>query len=155
MPRLPKGVDHGKVEWVGQEYYVPFSLSDGGYGTFSVYTKQRFELALKSRYDIFEEGEHVKQSETALTDRNATEIVYQDGAAKVIRYTLTVDGVEMLVDESYVMRESETVPQAVTMYGVKESRYFSYSFNDLTERPSVEFLSSFGIQDVPDVSAAQ
>jgi len=163
MPIFPKGVKaENFIEWTVTRYELLFHLIDqseqnmgGPYGYFCVRTEQEMYWTMKHYYEIFEEGEFTKESEKTLDDRNATEIIYNGGANKTIRYTLTVNGVEMLVDESYTLWMNANVPQSVKMYGIKDSQCFEYSFYDLTERPSVEFLSSFGIQDVPHLSSSQ
>ena len=46
---------------------------------------------------------------------------------------------------------SDTVPRKVAIYGAQDGAYFYGSFIDFSERPSEEWLASFGLQEYVDV----
>lgn len=153
-PLLPTGaIASNFVLWYGERYEIAFDY-DGGVGTFVYTTVADYQKRYQRDYEIFEEGEYKKEKEIVHADRNATEIVYDGGKCKTIRYTIIANGIEMQVDEQYVTYISNSVPRRVVLYCKTKESQCIYFFFKLTERPSVEFLSSFGIQDVPNLSTA-
>jgi hypothetical protein len=102
-------------------------------------------------YDVLEVEE--------IKDRNATEYRYTTDTAKLktLSYTIKTDDVELIVDETYVLAyfpggdlftPSETLPLDIRIYGKDSNGFFEVYFNKLAERPSVEWLSSFGLIEV-------
>ena len=66
---------------------------------------------------------------------------------KVLVYQITTDDSVFHVKETYRLNESKTVPQNITVYGTCKNQYFDIYIQYLTERPSVAWLSSFGLRE--------
>ena len=98
-------------------------------------------------------------SSEVVSERNATVTYYKTSVAELkrIEYTIT-DGVKTLyVEEKYILKStntelesSDTVPCYVTILGTCEGSYFEILFGKLSERPSFELISSFGITEYLD-----
>lgn len=96
-------------------------------------------------------------SKTTTTDRNATiyEYITPAGTFRQIHYVIT-DGDKTLhirenyriappPDATYPVETSETVPIELRVYGSVGENYFSVSSYSLTARPSIEWLSAWGV----------
>ncbi len=96
-------------------------------------------------------------SKTTSTDRNATiyEYIAPAGTFKRVHYVIT-DGDKTLhisenyriappPDATYPVETSETVPIELNIYGSVGETYFSVRNYSLTARPSIEWLSAWGV----------
>ena len=83
-------------------------------------------------------------------ERNATVIHLTDliGTEKKYSY-YEVEGRNkaLYIKERYILSESKDIPECIWIWGVDGDTYFSVTLNSLTERPSVEWLSQFGIRE--------
>ena len=91
-------------------------------------------------------------SVTSTEDRDATIIDYIrfDGdVIKAIIYTIETDEKTLvIVEEHYIEYENKSQnPYQVAIYGHQADEYFYVRLYNLTERPSVEWLSQFGIKE--------
>lgn len=87
-------------------------------------------------------------------DRNAT-IKYfrtEAGVFKRLEYTLQQDGRMLYVIEEYILSfytgskpTSDTIPRTVTVYGEENGGYYKVWVLEPVERPSVEWITSFGL----------
>ena len=94
-------------------------------------------------------------SVTTTEDRDATIIDYirfNGDVIKAIIYTIETDEKTLvIVEEHYIEYEDKSQkPYEVTIYGHEADEYFSVRLYNLTERPSVEWLSQFGIKEYVD-----
>ncbi len=87
-------------------------------------------------------------------DRNATIKYFRTGAGvfKRLEYTLQQDDRMLYVIEEYTLSfytgskpTSDTIPRTVTVYGEENGGYYKVWVLEPIERPSVEWLTSFGL----------
>ena len=92
--------------------------------------------------------------EEKIADRNATQIFYQTGAGdfKVVKYEIREENRILYVSEEYhltsysgPLETSTTVPYRNHMFTEENGAFVTVSIYEPTERPSVEWLSSFGV----------
>lgn len=92
--------------------------------------------------------------EDQTTDRNATIKYYKTGAGnfKRIEYTIQQEGRMLYVIEEYILSieleskpTSDTIPRTVTVYGEENGAYYKVWVLAPVERPSVEWITSFGL----------
>ena len=168
QPTLPFDLVLGSVGLTGQRYvfFVNSIHADsvssespiqsaGSY--FQCLMKESYDEYFKRKYEDFFEKKTVHlTSTTAGPDRNSTVYDYYTNAAELrqIRYVLTVGSKTLYVDESYILSiiddllpVSDTVPSSIEIFGCDNGRYFHVYLSGFSERPSVEWLSSFGLTD--------
>ena len=168
QPALPSDLETGMVELTGQSYAFFVNsihtdsissespiLSAGSY--FQCLTKESYDRIFEREYENFFERDTVHlTSTTAGPDRNSTVYDYYTNSAELrqIRYVLTVGSKTLYIDEGYrlnivddLLPVSDTVPSRIDIYGCDDGRYFHVYLRGFSERPSVEWLSSFGLTD--------
>ena len=97
-------------------------------------------------------------SVTNISDRNSTAIEYIDGHGnnvKSIYYKIETGEKNLIVLETVYLNEiSEDnkiyFKDKIQIYGEQSGNYFSFSIFKTDERPSVEWLSQFGIKEYVD-----
>ena len=155
-PVPPRGWEVDEVYWNGTSY--SFYVSDARIGaadTFAylyVLPRDAYSETFEREYETFFDREQITVTSRRRTgDRNAEVVLFSTSSAdqKRIRYTLP-NGV--IVDEQYVLKSntplletSETIPQMIHLYHEGEECCFTAVIFGLTERPSVEWLSQFGL----------
>lgn len=157
-PVPPRGWEVDEVYWNGTSY--SFYVSDARIGaadTFAylyVLPQDAYSETFEREYETFFDREQITvTSRTRTEDRNAEVVLYSTNSAdsESIRYTLS-NGV--IVDERYVLKSntsllkaSELIPQRIHLYYEGEEFCFYATIHGLTERPSVEWLSRFGLSE--------
>jgi hypothetical protein len=93
-------------------------------------------------------------------DRNATVVTHISGVydgireRKTVYYTLKDSNKEVFVCEDYSYAEDE-VPYFIEMYGTENGVNYRVSFAvEGQDRPSVEFLMSFGVREYVETEIA-
>ena len=90
-----------------------------------------------------------------IENENKTEYYYSTARAdkKRVRYTVTDAKTNLVIDESYRLRNensavpvSQDVPYRITVYGVKSDVYFSIVIFDIANKPTAEWLTQFGVK---------
>jgi hypothetical protein len=77
----------------------------------------------------------------------------QTGEWKTVWYTITQGESVIQVQEEYKLKDSEgnivseDIPTEVFTYGKKGNVYFTITHRKLTQKPTVEWLSQFSIED--------
>ena len=157
-PVLPHGMVVNAVGWDGLTYSFSISEAGGdGSGMFAylhVLPRDVYLQTFEREYETLLDREQITvTSRTRTEDRNAEVVLFSTSSAdqQLIRYTLP-NGV--IVDERYVLKSntsllkaSELIPQRIHLYYESERCCFTVSFFGLTERPSVEWLSRFGVTE--------
>lgn len=158
VPVLPDGLKYSDVTWFGTYYDV--SLADSE----EWITGGLFEYCGEAAYDLCErykienrfaddplEGTHVE-------DRNSEVYIYispKEKQYKYICYTITnaSSDTELYIQEEYLLKSpesndsvSEEIPKYVYIFGTSKSEKFFVLMEGFEERPSAEWLSSFGLQ---------
>jgi len=162
-PVLPESTKIVRIWWYGPRY--SFELSDAaitgtfpatpGKGTDSLLYehKQIYELRFKKQMLNIKEyiemlGWEVSDIQTD-PDRNAT-VCYSNRRGvmhKDLTYSFTVGNATHYVYEAYNLEKSDAVPYDVSMMVIDGENWMFYSFGTPVARPSIEFLSSFGMQE--------
>ena len=157
-PVLPHGMVVNEVGWNGLTYSFGISEAGGdGSGTFAylhVLPRDVDSQTFEREYETLLDREQITvTSRTRTEDRNAEIVLFSTSSAdqQRIRYTLP-NGV--IVDEQYVLKSytsllkaSALIPQMIHLYYESERCCFTVSIFGLTERPSVEWLSRFGLSE--------
>ena len=82
----------------------------------------------------------------AADEEKVTRIYHKD-----VRYTLTLDSKVLYVREFYYrdhyLGTDPDIPYVVSIRGEQQGTYFTVSIRDMDERPSVEWLSEFGVKN--------
>jgi hypothetical protein len=154
---LPSDMTVYEVTWYGgKRYNLGIATENGDVsGRFRIHTEESYQELIKRDYDSLQNYDVLEVEE--IEDRNATEYRYTTDTAKLktFWYTIKTDKVELTVNETYLLAyfpggdsPSETVPLDIVIYGKDSNGFFEVYLNKLTERPSVEWLSSFGLTEV-------
>lgn len=151
-PVLPRNVVcDGSINWYGGMYsFKHLECTDGLAVTFQVYTKERYQNVLQDNRDTIHNNDLVTITKTSTTDdRNATIYVYNTKVMGLmsIEYTIQLDDKEIFVVEDY-MGSDQDVPYRVFLFGEVNGGYFRSVIRKMSSRPSVEWLSSFGLAEV-------
>lgn len=157
---IPKNAAVKEVNWSGGERYVfdiDFADMEGN-ASLRVHTEESYQSVFETYHTGLSNNGNLHITE--IEDRNATEYSYTTATAKckTVSYVLHSNGFELLVDETYVLEinddlknlisTSETVPVDIRILGTNENGWFEVYLYSLTERPSVEWLSAFGLVKV-------
>lgn len=115
-----------------------------------------FEENFKYEYTDFFDREHIQLiSQEEEPERDAIVYHYWTGVAtqKKIHYKIVDGSKTIYIQEEYnlsvhdnITPISETVPYGINFWGMDNGAYFYGVILDSMERPSVEWLSSFGLE---------
>ena len=143
---LPNDVSLLGVDWYGGSYVTYFS-GNGDVGGYITITSQEHvkQLAEQQTPD-----EKLVVSRSVDSDRNA-EVVTFGGAingalTRHITYTMTSQNSSLTVQEAYWLEESESTPKEIRIWGHINGTYFEGYVGGFTERPSYEWVTSFGLK---------
>ena len=155
-PTLPEAYPLSHISWMGGKYYTfeYKGISSSYLNFFQFFSKERFD----------EEREDIQRVATCMPndvpyvkvegvhDRNAE--VYtrtlKDGEVQtIIIYSIQSEGKTLYIEEAYSTKEvpEEGVPWCIYLIGEQYGQCFSGYISHLDERPSVEWLSKFGIRE--------
>ena len=154
--RMPQGMTLHHVTWEGSSYsfdlrsqntescYVDCEIAE----EYSYFFQKYYANSPYSKdlaYDFREEKSY---------DPEGTQIFYQTGAGdfKVVKYEIREENRILYVSEEYrltnyrgTLDTSTTVPYRIKMFTEENGAFVTVSIYEPTERPSVEWLSSFGV----------
>lgn len=158
VPILPNDLSVEKVFWRGMDYCFLLNLTNGtGRRRMHVYTPEKFQEATDIARNFPNATECKVQSISTEAERNATVTYYINGIGKEskhIYYNITKEAKTLHIVENYILEESKNTPNSVRIYGSDNGVYFYYWLASLTERPSVEWLSQFGIREYVETSTS-
>lgn len=144
---LPSDLSVTKVSWYGETY--SFSIEGGGItGYMTCGDQALYDDSQEKGMGFLSNEDIIIDSQTTVADRNATEYRYTSAYGvdvKIIVYTADIDGKNITILESYHSHES-TVPQSVRIWGMHDSKAFYCFVTNFTERPSYEWVTSFGLK---------
>ena len=133
-----------------------------GETTGTIYTgnKESYDRSFEKEYVSFPSNGNMVTSETTTEERNAR-IVFSSNSVtdqKHIFYKITAGESEIYVIEQYILKyydvddededTSDTVPSKIYLYGNDGANYWFGWFRGVKERPTVEWLSSFGLEPI-------
>lgn len=153
QPVFPSDLPEYRVEWTGVNYAFLFGHSgDPNRVWFELTSQEYYEREVGNLLDEDNYAEMTSQSEE---DRNATvyyytvplydEGVHTDVERKRVIYTYDKDGNTFYVYEYYDVA-SNPAPKYIDVYGTVADKYVHLYVSNLTVRPSIEWLSSFGLE---------
>lgn len=142
------------IIWSGNSYNCHLT-SDNEWGGIDCYNKKDYSESFNKGYKDFLSNSLVTITEQRTTsDRLATVYYGHTGVAKLkyICYELHVGDKTMYIQEEYLLEiednrspVSSDVPSSIQFWGTQNGGYFQGTFFDFTERPSIQWLSQFGI----------
>lgn len=142
---LPDGLFFNYVGWEGPSYVFDLSDQDSVRGSLRVLTKEDYAEVYASEYETFFDRANLTViSREHDAERDAEVVLYEtpSGTYQTIRYTLP-NGVTAV--EHYHAPEGTLL--AVHMFGETDAAAFYATLYELTERPTVEWLSRFGLTE--------
>ena len=148
--RLPENCVSSTVHWYGSTYSIDFG--DGTvYGTVNLSKEAGVKWEEESWGNRTKENSAISIiSEETEASRNASVIVFDAVTVgqrwKEIRYNYSSGDTNMVILERYLCSASETVPQAIYLWGQSSGEYFTVYLYGLTERPSYEWITAFGLK---------
>lgn len=146
VPVTPEAYDCVKVALEGESYF--FRLKEENDGPFSYFfftSKEDFEKE-QDRNDRFEELSVWEiLTVTEEPERNAKIYTYSEehGGSNIV-YTIETDQKTLVIRELYTKTFGE-IPEHIEIYGMQNGKYFKTIIRNLKERPSLEWLSAFGV----------
>ena len=143
-PALPSGVNYSRGELFGANFRLILQTADGEEGIYCNVNPDAYRETLGYERLLIDESMRVYQTE----DRNAT-VIENKGLLGTVRrymYEISGDSVTYTVGEIYYdVEENSTVPDSVYIYMETDYECYYVEWYGLTERPSVEWLTSFGV----------
>lgn len=158
-PVFPSTFSHYAVKWYGTGYYFTLSSEQTNKVTpIGFMSKDSYDKKIAELYEIENNPRIQIERKSTEPDRSATAYYYSAygnpiNQIKVLVYQITTDDSVFHVKETYSLNESKTVPQYITVYGTCKNQYFDIIIQYLTERPSVAWLSSFGLREYVEAEA--
>lgn len=154
--RLPENVDIEEVIWKGFCYDFDFESDDGPYGYIGYCDEYSYDREYQDHYVNIMEGQY-GGSEWQVEERNATVTRHSNttGSYTTIRYKIESGEWTVHVRELHKGGYwEESTPVHIYLFGNNGTEYFDGWIAGFTERPSVQWLSSFGLTPyVEDASA--
>ena len=159
--RCPSDLTVSSIGWYGGDGYLIIMRADAdgpkaqmSYGVTPEYNEEQIEF-----YSNYEE-ENPRITVKAVSfdlERKATIYEYltsDEREYKLIVYSIG-EGSEMpYVVETYNVMSNDEVPSSIKIYGQEQGKYFWLDITNLQERPSVEWLSQFGLKEYVETEVA-
>lgn len=139
---LPAGIEIEHIELYGKEYTFEF---DGG--NISYITQETFEYEVERTYNGSALSDSISiTSIEAIADRNAEVMRYNYGGSEIerVRYTNETSNGMQYILEVY----KDGVVSRLCILGTLGNAYYKVNYvENLTQRPSIEWLSAFGLRE--------
>lgn len=152
-PRHPKEFTLCGVHWSGTSYGYHLENPNGVFATIQCLARKDFDRLYEEDYVNFFKKDTVTLTEEVIGEQKS-EYYFSTSAGtfRSVRYTVQSGSNSLIVEERYclsashdLLTPSETVPQRICVYGKDVERQFVLLLFDLTEKPSVSWLSQFGL----------
>lgn len=151
VPILPESAQIRKITWYGNSYILDISCDQARDVNYDPYVTQAEYQKTISHYKDFAANNKTITSTSFDSERSATvyNYIWPSGSEhRLVYYSVTSNGAEYHIAENYSSPEA-TVPESTNVYCTDNGRYFSIFLYDQAVRPSVEWLTSFGIVEEP------
>jgi len=170
-PIFPEPLKSIGVRWHGDNYIVELEAKGSGIAPFNdTRTGSRYscrptvafldtdtyEQHFQNHYEtLLAEGESL-ESTTCNPARNATiyYITSSQGRQKIIHYTVVEENKTLHIEENYILSwwydsewVSNSVPHNISIYCEQDDARFVITLSNLKERPTLEWLSEFGVEE--------
>ena len=156
-PVLPNKMKIREVHLSGLSYFFAIEEIGVANGFFQYHTSEEYREVFKRDYEeyFFNPLMHITDRRQ-VADRDAVITYYNTSKAELKTIQYQIGGLYIL--EDYILSctnaggltVSDTVPNSVKIYGKKNGLCFVLSLHGFEERPTVEWLSSFGIREFTD-----
>ena len=153
-PKLPEDLKVRSVLWMGKIYQFSFDSTaftskriNGGVSC--LYDEETYNRRIaKENAMLFENDELFFLPEETDAERDGTVYTWQYNGytTRRIIYTYKTEEKELLVHEQYYMEESSVVPHDIQIWGKENGAWFYVLMRDFNERPSYEWVTSFGLK---------
>lgn len=142
------------IMWLGKSYYCHLT-GENARGSIYCYNERDYTESFNNEYKDFLTNPLITITEQRTTsDRFAT--VYYGNTSrakeKFICYEFHIGNKTIYIQEEYLLEiednllpVSADVPSTIYFWGTENGGYFYGIFSDFTERPSIQWLSQFGI----------
>ena len=144
---LPNEMTVGGVVWEGPAYTFEFDDGQSVSGNLRILTPKDYAKVFASEYEHFFDRQESVLSRENVADRDAEVVFYRTvtgNTFQAVLYTLP-NGVFVFENYSAPEGSPEAVPVWVALFGDCGDAAFQAMLFELTERPSVEWLSQFGL----------
>ncbi len=155
IPSVPPELECKTVYWSGERYsFCLESVNDDTVAYVYLLDKSTYDYKYENDYLRFFENELVTTTKV-IENKNKTEYYYSTAVAdlKNVRYTVTDAETNLVIDESYCLRNensnvptSQDVPYRITVYGVKSDVYFCIMIFDIANKPTTEWITQLGVK---------
>lgn len=153
-PVYPQEFDRYVVYWYGKYYRFRLYYSNSEeYANLRLYRIDESNSDGYSIDDFLDTDRMTILSRSHTEDRDAEIVQYINNInnsgeeCKKIFYTIQANDGIAYVLETYYFSESESVPKEVDIYGQYSGQPYQVHLFDLEERPSIEWLAQFGLQE--------
>lgn len=158
--RTPEQYETKRIVWYGDEYVFHFfNGTDFCCQISQVGTRANLEQMITRAKNKTEEDFYIELSTQQIEERNATVITYTTATAddhqrfKNVYYTIAAGNKELFVFEEYGA-DSDSKPHSIYLYGTEDGINYTVALEQLQERPSVEWLSQFGLRKYVETEVA-
>ncbi len=151
--RMPEDVTLRQVNWEGDSYTFSLDSQLTESCFVSCKTAKDYDYLYKTEYKLAPSTDNGYDfQETKSYDPEGIQIFYKTDRAefKLIKYEICQEDRTIYVAEEYRLASviggtSQTVPYLIHMFTEEDGAFVYVRISDPTERPSVEWLSSFGV----------
>lgn len=156
-PSLPGNVTFNSVSWGGRSYTLWCASDEIEEALLWPCTQKQLE----ERYDLYtgfieeETSYNTFILDETIADRNARCVRWSNagGVYELLIYELSLENKRIVVLENHTLMDihapnstSDGIPESICLFGYGDDICFVANLRGLTERPSVEWLSQFGLR---------
>ncbi len=164
-PIFPDTYDKYRIEWYGERYIAPiYDANSARKGYFVIVEQAPWEGKISELQNYEQTLSSCAQVKHLVAEHNAQNnlSVYwyskSDGdptpSYKECVYSFTRGENTYFVREYYTLDTSETIPANIDIYGTAQGQCFYFYINATESRPSIDWLSQFGLKKYIYNSAA-
>lgn len=155
----PSDMEMTSVTWYGGDAYCFYLSADGDGPTGSVDFKsqKRYEEDINFYCNLEEETPLEVTAVGSEPERNATSYEMIDKLDRAIKFVIYKTGegdAALNIVEHYCLEENSSIPSYIIILGQENGKCFEVIVKNLQERPSVEWLSQFGIREYVETEVA-
>lgn len=164
---LPSGMNVEYILWMARSYYFHVSGPGKITGGFYCVNKEVFDNDMNTQYRSFLVNEYLTVTAQEFDEEREATVYYtangSGGKSKYCCYEILEGTKRIVVEESYLLesatergkgKESDMVPDQVTIWIEDEVGYAFALLFGFEERPSVEWLSQFGLREYVETEVA-
>lgn len=161
---MPADMDTKYISWYGDYYAFALTGETSEWGAIIYGDTEGYTDTFNEEYMDFLSNPNVTVTKQEQIEDRAATVYYgftDIAELKDICYEIREGDKHIFVREKYLldadhdlMKKSSTVPSSIDVWGTDGDEYFYGSFFHLSERPSVEWLSEFGLTPYVDSSTS-